>query len=114
VRVVLVEIMMMTGGESYVEASHSPVDPGHGTQTKLSRQRLHVVEKRNEAWSFHQSPSPFSRQIETRLNRRLALRVVVDEPLHTSRDGEELPEVVDEDPVLARRRKQSWNEHHHY
>jgi hypothetical protein len=102
----------MEESQPYIEASHSPVDPGQGTETKLSRQRSHVVEQRDEAWSLHESPSPFARQIEARLNRRLALRVVVDEPLHSSRDREELPEVVDDDPVLARRRKKSWNEHH--
>jgi hypothetical protein len=102
--------MLVEGMEMIWE---SPVDPGQGTQTKLSRQRLHVVEQRDEAWGLHESPSPFARKIEARLNRRLALGVVVNEPLHAGRDGKELPEVVDYEPVLARRRKQSWNEHHH-
>lgn len=98
--------------ESHVEASHGPVGPRQRAQTELSGQRIHVVEQGDEAWSFHDSPGPFPRKIESRLDGGLALRVVVNEPLDAGYDGKELPEVVDDNPILARRRKQTRNENH--
>lgn len=67
--------------ESYKETSHGPVTPWEFCNTLLFRKSEHNVQKRKEARSFHCCPRPFTREVETRVARGLALRVPVYEPL---------------------------------
>ena len=65
----------------YKETSHDPVTPWELCNTLLLRKSEHNVQKRKEARSFHCCPRPFTREVEARVTRGLALRVPVYEPL---------------------------------
>ena len=47
----------------------------------MDRDSAHAVEAGQEAWHFHKAPCPLARQIEARVGRGLALRVIGGEPL---------------------------------
>lgn len=122
-------------GGTYVESGHGPILPRQTRYTKLIGQSKHVVQQSDEARSLHQRPSPLARQVPSRVNRCLALRVEVGQPLNGSNldpseqresagcsggapwtkktyDWKELPPVVDHLPRLVGRREETGNEHH--
>lgn len=70
------------GWGTYEERGHDPVGGREFLDAEGGRQREHDVEQNQEAWRFHRRPAQRARDVEAGLNRGLALRVVVEEPLH--------------------------------
>ena len=118
---------------THKQASHSPIHKRQTLNSLLLRQTVHDVQQRDEAGRLHRSPADLSRYVEPRRRRGLAHGVVCDEPLDQSGlrkvglvetfrlwlhgvpyDGEELPEEVEELPVLAGGRAPGWYDGHSF